>query len=45
MIKAIENLVTFSKRHSQPAGVGSFEEFWEDQMVFIENEGEVANRV
>ena len=44
MIKAIENLVTFSNRHSQ-LGVGSFEEFWEDQMVFIENEGKVANRV
>ena len=43
-IKGIENLVTFRNHHLSP-GVGSFEEFNEDQMVFSGNEGEIANRV
>ena len=43
-IKAIENLVTFRNHHLSP-GVGSFEEFNEDQMVFSGNEREIANGV
>ena len=44
LIKAIENLVTFRNHHLSP-GVGSFEEFNEDQMVFSGNEREIANGV
>ena len=40
----IENLVTFRNHHIS-SGVGSFEEFNEDQMVFSGNEGEIANGV
>ena len=43
-IKAIENLVAFRNHHLSP-GVGSFEEFNEDQMVFSGNEREIANGV
>ena len=44
LIKAIENLVTF-RNHHLSQGVGSFEEFNEDQMVFSGNEREIANGV